>query len=184
MEAQDWDLFPSPWSDFAAEPPASTSPAQLRPFVPHHDDPTPHNLNGSRPPINNYDRDSQSWQGFDFDFSVDLESMHWEPLQEQGFLDGGEQGAAAPEAFGALSSTDLPPTQPTISEPLTRPARARVSRKPKIRKENWAAHKEKIRTLYIDEDKKLEDVMEIMKEEYDFDARYAWTAASPAPRQS
>lgn len=171
MEAQDWELFPSPWFDLPAEPPTFASRSLASPCPPQHED--------------NNTGDFSSWQGFGFNFSVDPGAMGREILDEHDFFDldatgDGEEGREheGPEVLAEPSSSAALPhtSQPiTSSEPSTRPVRARATRKPKIRKENWAAHKERIRTLYIDHDKKLEEVMEIMREEHDFDARWVPT---------
>jgi len=181
MDASDWELFPSPWFELAAGPPTGgISPALLH--TPHHDDSTSPMHNGPPAHIISHDYDGlcQPWEAFNLEFPVDVESAPWEILQEEAApfdCDNHELevetevpgvAGAAPIASGTGSSLTV---RPAVTGQPVRPVRTRAARRPKIRKENWAAHKERIRTLYIDEDKKLEEVMEIMKDEHDFDAR-------------
>lgn len=45
------------------------------------------------------------------------------------------------------------------------------TKKRALRRENWEIHRATIKRLYIDEDKKLNDIVEIMRRDYDFTAK-------------
>jgi hypothetical protein len=176
MDVPDWELFPSPWFDLPVEPTTSSvSSARLHAHTSHHDASVPSSmLDGSQLLISDHAADSQPWEALNFDLSIDVESMPWGSLQEEPTpLNCGTHGTEASEVAGAPSTHPDPllALQPAVSEPPAPAARTRIARKPKIRKENWVTHKERIRKLYIDEDRKLEEVMEIMKDEHGFDAR-------------
>lgn len=53
---------------------------------------------------------------------------------------------------------------------MNAPPKPAVSQRTKYRGLNWDAHKTQIKSLYLEGNKNLQETMEIMKDQHDFDA--------------
>lgn len=53
-------------------------------------------------------------------------------------------------------------------------------RRPRRRDLNWEDHKATLKSLYLEKDKKLDDIMEIMQEQQDFVATYTNRSLLPS----
>lgn len=82
------------------------------------------------------------------------------PTDEMG--SSSQEGGLPDPGAGSSSDQDLRKSNESANQ---------RSKKRELRRQNWEQHRATIKRLYIDEGRKLNDIVEIMKREHDFVAK-------------